>query len=244
VAEVRAYPDLEALSQAAAEELVTLARDAAAERGTCHIALSGGSTPRTLFRVLRALPMPWPDVDLWWGDERTVPPDNAESNYRMAAEELIEPLGLTRVHRMHGEDIPDAAAAAYEHQMVTAIGDPPAIDIALQGMGSDGHTASLFPRSPALAETERWVVSNPVDSPLAGGKTVRVTLTARALVAARHVRFLVAGADKARALAAVLEGPRDPERYPSQLLAGARDIVWYVDAAAASQLRTTEVVRT
>lgn len=244
MASVHTYPDLEALSQAAAEELVTLARAAAAERGTCHLALSGGSTPRTLFRILRTLPMPWPDVELWWGDERTVPPDHRDSNYRMAAEELIEPLGLTRVHRMRGEEIPDAAAAAYEHELVMTIGDPPVLDVALQGLGADGHTASLFPGSPALTATERWVVANQVDSPLAGGKTMRLTLTARALTAARHVRFLVAGADKAHALAAVLEGPRDSERYPAQLVAGARDIVWYVDAAAAAQLRTTEVVRT
>ncbi len=235
--EVRRFADLEALSQAAAEDIVTLAREAAAVRGTCHIALSGGSTPRTLFRILRELPMPWPDVELWWGDERTVPPDHADSNYRMAAEKLIEPLGLTRVHRMHGEERPAVAAAAYEQKLVVTLGDPPVLDIALQGLGSDGHTASLFPHSPALSETERWVVANPVDSPLAGGKTTRLTLTARAIAACRHVRFLVAGADKAHALAAVLEGPRDPMRVPAQLVADAPDVLWYVDEAAAAQLQ-------
>lgn len=240
MASVRRLADLDALSQSAAEELVTLSREAAAERGTCHIALSGGSTPRRLFQILHGLPMPWPDIELWWGDERTVPPDHDASNYHMAAEELIEPLGLTRVHRMHGEDIPDVAAAAYEHDMVMAIGDPPILDIALQGLGPDGHTASLFPHSPALSETERWVVANPVDTPVAGGKTVRLTLTARALRASRHVRFLVAGADKAHALAAVIEGPRDPMRFPAQLVTDAADVVWYVDEAAASQLRSPE----
>ncbi|NVB85391.1 MAG: 6-phosphogluconolactonase [Kofleriaceae bacterium] len=240
MASVRKFPDLDALSQAAAEELVTLSREAAAERGICHIALSGGSTPRRLFQILRSLPMPWPDIELWWGDERTVPPEHAQSNYRMAVEELIDPLGLTRVHRMHGEDIPDLAAAAYEHDMVMGIGDPPILDIALQGLGPDGHTASLFPHSPALSVTERWVVANPVDTPVAGGKTTRITLTAKALVAARHIRFLVAGADKAHALAAVLEGPRDPMQYPAQLVADGPDVVWYVDEAAAAQLRSPE----
>lgn len=235
MAELRRFPDLDALSHAAAGELVALARDSIAARGAGHIALSGGSTPRRLFQIVRELRMPWPQIELWFGDERTVPPEHADSNFRLANETLIAPLGLSRVHRIHGEDDPAAAAAAYERELVAALGTPPVLDIALQGMGPDGHTASLFPGSPALDDTTRWVVANRVDSPLANGPTTRITLTARAINAARHVRFLVAGADKASALAGVLDGERDPHRYPAQLVGGT-DVVWYVDDAAAARL--------
>ncbi|HWU89428.1 MAG TPA: 6-phosphogluconolactonase, partial [Kofleriaceae bacterium] len=173
--------------------------------------------------------------------ERCVPPDHADSNYGAARALLIEPLrraGLddARVHRIHGELDPGASARAYEDELVAALGSPPVLDLALQGMGPDGHTASLFPDSPALDETRRFVVANPVRSPLVpGGAATRITLTAPAINCARRVRFLVAGADKAEALAAVLEGPRDPRRYPAQLVEGA-DVAWLVDAAAAARL--------
>jgi 6-phosphogluconolactonase len=248
---VRRFADLDALSQAAADDIIALARAAVAARGTCSIALAGGSTPQRLFRLLtqRRDAAPWPQIDVWWGDERPVPPDHPESNYRMAREVLLDPLhlGASQVHRIAGELEPDAAARAYEGELVAALGAPPVFDVVLLGMGSDGHTASLFPGSPAvdptggsasLADTTRWVVANPVTSPLVRGTAVRITLTAPALNAARHIRFLVAGADKAAALAQVLEGPRDPQRYPSQLISpAAGDIVWLVDTAAAAGLR-------
>jgi 6-phosphogluconolactonase len=241
---VRRFGDLDALSHAAADDLAAIVHAAVAERGRCSLALSGGSTPRRLFSLLAVrgdAALPWGSVDLWWGDERTVPPDHADSNYRMARETLIDPLGLaaSRVHRMAGE-VPDhdAAALAYERALVAALGTPPVLDYLLLGMGPDGHTASLFPGSPALDETARWVVANPVTSPLVHGSTTRLTLTAPAINAARHVRFLVAGADKAPALAQVLGGPRDPHRYPSQLIAPTSgDLVWLVDDAAAASLQ-------
>jgi 6-phosphogluconolactonase len=217
---------------------------AVAERGGCHVALSGGSTPRRLFELLAGWgrdALPWDRIELWWGDERAVPPDHADSNYRMARETLIDALGLdpSRVHRIAGELADhDAAARAYQRDLVAAIGSPPVFDLVLLGMGPDGHTASLFPDSPGLDETERWVIANRVSSPLVHGTATRLTLTAPAINAARHVWFLVAGPDKAAALAQVLEGPRDPERYPAQLIAP-RDgeLVWFVDAAAAASLR-------
>jgi 6-phosphogluconolactonase len=246
-ATVRRFADLDALSHGAAEDVIALVCSAVAARGTCSIALSGGSTPKRLFGLLAQRPdaVPWPLVVLWWGDERAVPPDHADSNYRMARETLIEPLGLasSQVHRIAGELAPTEAAAAYERAVVAALGAPPVFDLVLLGMGSDGHTASLFPASPALdstggSDTARWVVANPVTSPLVGGSAVRITLTAPAINAARHIRFLVAGADKAAALAQVLEGARDPRRYPSQLVAPTTgDLVWLVDAAAAANLR-------
>ena len=241
---VRRFEDLDALSHAAADELAMLVRAAVVDRGTCSVALSGGSTPKRLFELFAQAgrdALPWEHIDLWWGDERTVPPDHADSNYRMTREALIDPLGLaaSHVHRIAGElPDPEAAARSYSRELVTALGSPPTFDVVLLGMGPDGHTASLFPGSPALAETSRWVVANPVTSPLVHGTTTRITLTAPAINAARHVRFLVAGADKAASLAQVLEGPHDPERYPSQLIAPHDgDLVWLVDAAAASKLR-------
>jgi 6-phosphogluconolactonase len=237
---VRTFPDLDTLTRAAADDLAALAAAAVAERGRCHIALSGGSTPRRLFQHLagRAGDLPWDRIHLWWGDERCVPPDHPDSNYGAARALLIEPLQLdeARVHRIHGELDPGASARAYEDELRATLEDPPEYDVVLLGMGPDGHTASLFPGSPALDETKRLVVANPVKSPLvAGGAATRITFTAPAINAARHVRFLVAGADKAEALAQVLEGPRDPHRYPSQLIAGA-DVGWLVDRAAGARL--------
>lgn len=237
---IRRFADLDALSHAAADELGAIARAAVAERGSCHIALSGGSTPKHLFHLLARAgreALPWDHVELWWGDERAVPPDHPDSNYGMARAALTEPLGLdaSHIHRMAGELDPAAAARGYEDELVAALGGPPILDLVLLGMGPDGHTASLFPGSPALDETRRWVVANVVTSPLVHGTATRITLTAPAINAARQVRFLITGADKAAALAQVLEGPRDPKRYPSQLIAGV-DLAWLVDTAAAASL--------
>jgi 6-phosphogluconolactonase len=244
--DLRRFDDLDALSRAAADELGAIAYAAVAERGTCSIALSGGSTPRRLFQILvqrGAGALPWRELELWWGDERTVPPDHPDSNYRMAREALIDPaaafgLAASQVHRIAGELAdPAAAARAYEQELGHRLGEPPVFDVVLLGMGPDGHTASLFPGSPALGETARRVVANPVTSPLVHGTTTRITLTAPAINAARHVRFLVAGADKAASLAQVVAGPRDPTRYPSQLIAPVQgDLVWFVDTAAAAAL--------
>jgi 6-phosphogluconolactonase len=164
-----------------------------------------------------------------------VPPDHADSNFAMTKKALIDPLQLSHVHRIRGEDPPDDAARAYEQELVAALGAPPVLDLALMGMGPDGHTASLFPHSPALTETKRFVVANPVDSPLTKGKATRITLAVPAFAPARHTRFLAAGADKAATLHGVIDGPRGA--YPSQLITGA-DIVWLVDRAAAAQLAT------
>jgi 6-phosphogluconolactonase len=236
--QVRKYVDLEALSRAAAQDFVALAKAAVAERGRFDVALSGGSTPKKLFQILVAMgreALPWDRIHLWWGDERCVAPDHADSNFGMTRAALIEPLQLTNVHRIVGEGDPEAGAAAYAQELVAALGSPPVVDLALQGMGPDGHTASLFPHSPALAETAKLVVANHVDSPLTKGKATRITMTYPAIDAARHVRFLAGGADKAATLALVLQGPRDVDTYPSQGITGA-DVQWLVDEAAAARL--------
>lgn len=241
---IRRFADLDALSAAAADDFAVIARAAIADRGVCHVALSGGSTPRRLFQVLAARGrqfLPWDQIALWWGDERAVPPDAPDSNYRMAREALIDPLGLARVHRVLSERDPQDAAAEYASELRAELGDPPVLDLVWLGMGPDGHTASLFPGSPALADHGHLVVANPVSSPLTKGPTTRITLTAPTINRARHVRFLVAGADKAATLAAVISGPRHPTTYPSQLIASA-DLAWFVDEAAASRLPSnTEV---
>ena len=233
---LRTYDDLDALSRAAADELVAIARAAVEARGTCAIALSGGSTPKRLFQLLAARgrdALPWDRIELWWSDERCVPPDQADSNYRMAREALIDPLRLdpARVHRMHGEDADrERAARDYERLLVAALGTPPVVDYMMLGMGPDGHTASLFPHSPGLDERQRWVIANRIAS-----DTVRLTMTVPTILAARAIRVLTAGAEKAGALHAVLEGPYDAHQYPSQLIA--ERATWFVDRAAAAQLR-------
>lgn len=245
---VRVFPDAEAVSRAAAEELVRLAGEAIAARGQFTVALSGGSTPRRLYQLLAAPPyrdqVDWARIQVLWGDERSVPPDDPQSNYHMARQALLEhvPIPADHVHRMEAER-PDHDPAARAYQDILsrvffgklAAVELPAFDLVLLGMGPDGHTASLFPHTDALGETHRWVMVNRVPQ-LA---TYRMTLTAPVLNHAREVLFLVAGADKTARLAEVLEGPSDPTRLPSQLIQPSPGkLVWFVDRAAAADLKT------
>jgi 6-phosphogluconolactonase len=233
---IKKFADAGALARAAADELASIAK---ATRGTCHVALSGGSTPKGMFKALVAMgkdALPWDRIELWWGDERCVPPDHPDSNYGMTRANLIEPLKLdpARIHRIEAERPDhDAAAADYERALTAALGTPPVFDLVLLGMGPDGHTASLFPGSAGLTERTRFVIANVCTSPLVHGTATRITLTVPAINAARRVRFLAGGADKAETLAAVLEGPRG--QYPSQLIDN-RDLAWFVDEAAATRL--------
>ena len=222
---IRVFPDAESVSRAAAEEFVRRASEAVAVRGRFTVALSGGSTPKRLYELLAEPALrsqvAWDRVELFWGDERCLPPDDAESNYHMARQAMMSrlPIPPGRIHRIEAER-PDRDAAAQDYQAVIAgvfghdaDGPPPAFDLILLGMGPDGHTASLFPHNPALEETARWVVAVH-DVPKAPPD--RMTLTYPVLNAAHEVLFLVAGADKAERLAEVLEGPPDPRRLPSQ----------------------------
>lgn len=242
---IRVYDDAGALAQAAAAIFVEAARDVVARRGAFFVALSGGSTPRALFQLLAQPPyreqVDWSRTHVFWGDERCVPPNDPESNYRMAREALLfhVPIPAHQVYRMPGESAdPAAGAALYEMTMRRAFalapGEQPRFDLILLGMGPDGHTASLFPHTEALRVRERLVVANYV-SKLA---STRITMTAPVLNAAATVAFLVAGSDKAAALAAVLEGPRDPETYPAQLVQPVHGtLYWLVDRAAAAGLK-------
>lgn len=241
---VHVLADLDAVTRAAADLFVTLSEQAREAGGTFRVALSGGSTPRH-FHQLLASPqyrerIPWSHVVFFWGDERFVPPDNAESNYRMARETLLShvPIVESQVHRVPTEVAdPAAVAAQYEEEIERVFGltqgQQPRFDLILLGMGPDGHTASLFPHTAALSAHDRIVVANPVTKL----NTFRITLTAPAINNAAAVAFLVAGTDKADALAQVLAGPRNPEEYPSQLIAPANGtLTWLVDQAAAAKL--------
>jgi 6-phosphogluconolactonase len=238
---VRVFADPEAVARAAARRFAGLAREAVDERGAFSVALSGGSTPRRVYELLAGDDfrgqVGWRGVHVFFGDERTVPHDHADSNYRMANEALLSRVALPaeNVHRIEGLGDAAANASDYESVMRGFFGEAewPRFDLVMLGMGDDGHTASLFPGTDALAERRAWVVANRVEKLNAW----RITLTAPAINAARHVLFLVTGAGKAARLREVLKGGRDPARLPSQLIRpGDGTLEWFVDRAAASRL--------
>lgn len=227
-------PDPEALARVAASEI---ARRAAAAPGRFSLALAGGSTPRRTYELLAAAPrreeVPWARVEVFFGDERCVPPDSPDSNYGMARRALLDlvPVPASSVHRIRGEEPdPEGAAAAYEEELRSALGAG-GLDLALLGMGPDGHVASLFPGSDALAETRR--LARAVVAPASPAR--RITLTLPALAASGAVIFLVAGAEKAERVAEVLGG-RAPWLPAARVHPAGGDALWLLDAAAASRL--------
>jgi 6-phosphogluconolactonase len=241
--EVRVFGDAAELARGAAEEIAFRIEETLCERDRFSWALSGGSTPRALYRLLASDSyrerLPWSGVHFFWGDERHVPPDHPESNFRMAREAMLDavPVPAENVHRIAAEE-PDAERAArlYEEELrsffALSRGEWPRFDLVLLGLGADGHTASLFPGSAALHERERLVVAPWVETQ----RAFRITLTPPVLSGARRALFLVSGAEKAAALRAVLAGDREPDRYPAQAVEGNR--LWLVDRAAAGLLRS------
>lgn len=236
--EIRRFEDLETLSRAGAGTLVAAIRERTSRTLPFHIALSGGSTPRPLLRILA---QEVPDAALagdllhtWWGDERMVSPDREASNYRMARRLLTDPLGIPgeQVHRIHGEaDDPDAEARRYETLMRGHFGgEGVSFDLALQGIGEDGHTASLFPSSPALVETARWAL--PVEAPLGTAVTERITLTLPVLNRSRRVWILAAGGAKREAVRSLLDHPEGDPSCPASLLSGLEETVLWADREA------------
>lgn len=239
--------DLAGVARDGAELFVRLAH-VAASAGRFTVALSGGNTPREMHSLLTRPPyvgqVDWAIVRFYWGDDRCVNPDDPQSNYHMARETLLDalPISPSQVHRIHTEESdPATAAALYADELRRdfglAPGELPRFDLVYLGMGDDGHTLSLFPHTAALhAEGERLVVANYV--PKLGLN--RITLTAPVVNNAANVAFLIAGPDKAAPLAAVLEGPRDPDEYPSQMIQPTHgELYWFVDRAAASRLART-----
>ncbi|HET7584564.1 MAG TPA: 6-phosphogluconolactonase [Gemmatimonadaceae bacterium] len=227
VVEEEAFPD------EGARRIARRMRESVEVHGGCAMALAGGATPRPVYERLAALSTLdadiWERTEIYFGDERCVPPDDPASNYRMAQETLLSrvPVPASQVYRMHGEESDrDSAARAYAHQL------PSRLDVLILGMGIDGHTASLFPRTSALDERTRAVV--PADAPPPAAPVHRLTITPPVIARAQFVIVLVAGADKAPTLAQVLEGPTDVHAFPVQF---ARAGLWVVDRSAASRLR-------
>lgn len=222
-------PTADEAAQAASERLRTAIADAGEARGAAHIAIAGGTTPRRTYELLAAQMDDWNGVEIWFGDERAVGPDDPESNYRMAQETLLSGKAGPEVHRIEGERGPEEAAAAYASLLEGRLpGDRgvPVLDLALQGLGPDGHTASLFPGNPAVEAEGVCVAVHDAPKP----PPDRITLTVPVLQAARSIVFLATGAEKAEAVQKLLAGP-DPA-VPSSLLGGDRTEV-IVDREAA-----------
>lgn len=240
---IRIAPTRDDLFHAAAQNVVEIITRSQQGGRTCSIALAGGSTPRGLYQLLTHRPyvsqIVWERLRIFWGDERTVPPDHPDSNFRMAQEAFLSqvPISPDQVFRIEGESAPEEAARRYERvlreQFRVSNGEVPCFDLMLLGMGADGHTASLFPGTSAVTELKQLVAAPWVESQ----QTFRVTVTPPVLNAAKNVIFLVSGPDKAVALQAVLEGARDPDRYPAQVVHPTDGQVWWlIDSAAASHL--------
>src|SRR5436309_3902865 len=240
--QITIYPDTQTLSHEAARFIVRLAREAIAARGRFTIALSGGSTPKVLYGLLGSEPyrsqIDWSSVEIFWSDERCVPPNSEDSNYHLAEQVLLSKVSLSphQVHRMPADQPDrDAASQAYTLEMQRTFGTDgiPNFDLLQLGMGPEGHTASLFPHQQSLHEQERLVMPVSVPKP----PPLRLTFTPPLLNAARHVLFLVTGSEKADAVQAVLEGPYQSEEYPAQIVRPATgEVTWMLDTAAARKL--------
>ena len=235
----------DALAEEAAQAVAGAAEEAVSRTGRFTLALSGGSTPRRLYARLASPPfrsrIDWARLDVFWGDERCVPPDHPDSSYRLADESLLSrvPIPPEQIHRMRGEDSdPERAALDYSQELVRIFslkaGEHPRFDLILLGLGADGHTASLFPDSPALNENRRLAVATYAE-PV---KAYRLTLTLPVLNAAARVIFLVSGGEKAEVLRAVLKDGPSPSR-PASFVRPERGNLWLVDRAAAVRLGNT-----
>jgi 6-phosphogluconolactonase len=237
---VRIFPEVHALSHAAADVFRTIADEAVQERGRFAVALSGGSTPKELYMILGNKPyadrIDWERIHLFWADERCVPPEHGDSNFRLARELLISrvPIPGENIHRIRGEAGAEKAAAAYEQDLKAYFGngDWPSFDLAILGTGEDGHTASLFPGFPQVQEQRR--LAAPV---FAGAeKRDRVTLTLPVLNHARRVLFLVAGPSKSRIVRSILRDG-NPDGLPAGLVQPAAGVcTWFLDEDAAASL--------
>lgn len=233
---------LEALYVRGAEEIAHLAGDAICTHGEFSFCLAGGTTPAGSYDLLATrfhYSIDWSEVQFFWGDERCVPPDDASSNFAMAQRTMLAKLELRpeQVHRIRGEEQPESAASHYEDELRQffrlAPGAVPSFNLVQLGLGENAHIASLFPRHPALHEEKRLVVAVEVDAP----QRYRVSLTAPVLNNAANVFFIVGGEAKAQAVKQVLEGPRDPEQFPAQLIQPAKgQVLWLLDKAAARLL--------
>ncbi|QDL06768.1 6-phosphogluconolactonase [Brasilonema octagenarum UFV-E1] len=244
--EIQVFANAEALTQAAAAEFVQQAHQAIQARGRFTIALSGGSTPKSLYALLATQPwrnqIPWNQIHFFWGDERHVPPSDPSNNFRMTQEQLLfqVPIPQENVYRIKAEN-PDAKAAAAEYEQdlrqffQLQEHQFPRFDLVLLGMGANGHTASLFPGTDAVHEQTRLVVAPWVEEL----NSYRITLTPPVINNAVEILFFVTGAEKATTLKAVLEGQYQPDRLPAQIISPTQGrVMWMIDQAAAHLLET------
>lgn len=248
------WPDAQALALASARLFASKVEAAVAKRGVARVAISGGSTPQAAFKLLAdpAQPflntIPWNNIQLFWVDERCVPPDSPESNYGVCKKLLLDQVGIPpeQVHRMEGELDPEEAASRYESTLRNTLklegAESPAFDLLLLGMGDDGHTASLFPHTEGLNELGRLAIANHVPQK----DTWRISLTWPVINQAAEVVFEIAGPAKTDVVAEVFTGPRDPERLPSQLMrpSNGRLLVQLDEVAAAKLPSATEISAT
>ncbi len=236
---IEVVPNPSSLAERAAEEFFRLAELAMANEGRFTVALAGGTTPQLMYTFLSKMNLSWDRIHFFWGDERCFPPDHQNSNYHMAYETLIKaiPSPSQNIHRIQGEFPVEQAAKQYKEDLYLFFkGTLPRFDLILLGLGSDGHTASLFPGTPAAREMSNWVA--PVihrDPPLP--LVDRVTLTLPVLNSAAQVLFMVSGAEKAESLAQVLHGKSQPGLLPAQAVKPVNGkLLWLVDQAAAEML--------
>lgn len=251
VREIMIVANPDELSLRAADEFVRLAGETVQANGFFTAVLSGGSTPRGLYTTLASDPyrkrVPWSEVHLFWGDERCVPPDHPDSNYRMIRELLLDkiPIPKENIHRMPAEQEDHVHAATEYEQTIrsffhTKAGGVPRFDLIVLGMGEDGHTASLFPWTSALGETQRLVSANYTEKLDA----YRLTLTVPLINRSAEVLFLISGESKASVLRDVLEGEYQPQRFPSQLIRPVNGrLLFIVDRMAAGELELATTIK-
>ncbi|MEW6108803.1 MAG: 6-phosphogluconolactonase [Nitrospirota bacterium] len=239
--EIQIFPDLESLSHKAAAIFIGTAKESIAENGRFSVVISGGSTPARLFSVLCAdyrSEAVWEDTHFFWADERCVPIENKESNFGNAYRLLLSkiPVHTKNIHRIRGEDDPEKEALRYETEIRDYFGreNPAVFDLVILGMGDDGHTASLFPGSKSVNETERFAIAVDTDRL----KSRRITLTLAVINKARHILFLVSGISKSNALAEIQGESKTKKMYPAGLVNPVSGAVnWLVDEEAAIKLR-------
>jgi 6-phosphogluconolactonase len=240
---IRVLRNIDALNLAAAEGFARVTGEAVTLRGRCAVALAGGATPRGLYQALAhtawlRAQVPWQHIDVFWGDERCVPPDHPESNFRMAHEAFLSsvPVAPDHVHRIRGEyDDAGVAAREYGEEIVASLqprDGMPRFDLILLGLGKDGHTASLFPGTPAVSERQRICVANWV--PALNAR--RITMTLPLINAAGAAMFVVSGVDKASIVRDVLEADSSRPALPAQLVRPQGELLWMLDDKAASLL--------
>jgi 6-phosphogluconolactonase len=239
--EWQSFPSAGAAAEACAAHIGERIEEALGGRGYATLAISGGTSPRFMFARLAAMKLPWDRIHVFWVDERAVPPTDAASNYKLAAETLLAPARIPphNIHRIHGELLAEAAARAYSQHLREFFGlepgEMPEFDVVHRGMGAEAHTASLFPGQPLIEDRQGLAAS------VYAASMWRITLLPGPLLAAASTAMLVEGADKAPAVRSVFHEPYDPACYPAQLGAReARRTVWFMDRAAASLLEEAD----